>query len=227
MLQICSRTDFLALMYSINAVIDSFSESNNEEVLLSIFVIVASSLAFFRWHPSKEENIRIIQKMNTATPTQIIATIMMFLWLSILENLIKAGATPKQTGKSFAPKNFQFSQTIPIPSAPAQKRTASRATKINAGRGIIDDENTNDENRNVNIGAATTGRLSRRDRLEQYRKEQKAAIERNRKKNVVPFRCGKVHHPVDSLAALPPVPDTKNDQAKICLIHFYKRGIII
>ena len=91
-----------------------------------------------------------------------------------------------------------------------QKRTASRATKINAGRGIIDDENTNDENRNVNIGAATTGRLSRRDRLEQYRKEKKAAIERNRKKNVVPFRCGKVHHPVDSLAALPPVPDTKN-----------------
>ena len=104
------------------------------------------------------------------------------------ENLIKAGATPKQTGKSFAPKNFQFSQTIPIPSAPAQKRTASRATKINAGRGIIDDENTNDENRNVNIGAATAGRLSRRDRLEQYRKEKKAAIERNRKKNVVPFR---------------------------------------
>ena len=94
------------------------------------------------------------------------------------ENLIKAGATPKQTGKSFAPKNFQFSQTIPIPSAPAQKRTASRATKINAGRGIIDDENTNDENRNVNIGAATTGRLSRRDRLEQYRKDKKAAIER-------------------------------------------------
>ena len=59
-----------------------------------------------------------------------------------------------------------------------QKRTASRATKINAGRGIIDHENTNDENRNVNIGAATTGRLSRRDRLEQYRKDKKAAIER-------------------------------------------------
>merc|ERR1719300_2112780 len=53
-------------------------------------------------------------------------------------------------------------------------------------------------------------RLSRKDRLEEYRKEKKAAIERNRKKNVVPFRCGKVHHPVDSLAALPPVPDTKN-----------------
>jgi len=91
-----------------------------------------------------------------------------------------------------------------------QKRNLSRASKINAGRGITVDDNINDENRNVNVGAATNGRLSRRDRLEEYRKEKKAAIERNRKKNVVPFRCGKVQHPVDSLAALPPVPNTKN-----------------
>ena len=33
------------------------------------------------------------------------------------ENLIKAGTTPKQTGKSFAPKNFQFSMKMPMPSA--------------------------------------------------------------------------------------------------------------
>ena len=83
MIRFCSRPDFRALMYSINAVIDIGSESNNEEVLSSIFVIVASSLAVFRWHPSKKENIRIIQKMKTATPTQIIATTMLFLYCKL------------------------------------------------------------------------------------------------------------------------------------------------
>ena len=84
MLRFCSRKYFFAFMYSINAVIDICSESNNEEVLNSTFVVVACSFACFRWHPSKQDAMKIIQKMKTATPTQIIATIMLFLCLSFL-----------------------------------------------------------------------------------------------------------------------------------------------
>ena len=49
----------LEYLDAINAVIDICSESNNEEVLNSTFVIVACSFAFFRWHPSKQETIKI------------------------------------------------------------------------------------------------------------------------------------------------------------------------
>ena len=80
MIRFCSRKYFFAFMYSINAVIDICSESNNEEVLNSTFVVVACSFACFRWHPSKQDAMKIIQKMKTATPTQIIATIMLFLY---------------------------------------------------------------------------------------------------------------------------------------------------
>ena len=67
-------------MYSKNAVTDICSESNNEEVLNSNFVTVATSFAFFRWHPSKQETMKIMQKMKTATPTQTIASIMVLLY---------------------------------------------------------------------------------------------------------------------------------------------------
>ena len=47
MLRFRSRLYFFAFMYSINAVIDISSESSNEAVLNSIFVVVASSFSFF------------------------------------------------------------------------------------------------------------------------------------------------------------------------------------
>ena len=80
MLRFRSRLYFFAFMYSIKAVIDISSESSNEAVLNSIFVVVASSFAFFRWHPSKQETMKIMQKMKTATPIQIIASIILFLY---------------------------------------------------------------------------------------------------------------------------------------------------
>ena len=48
--------------------------------------------------------------------------------------------------------------------------------------------------------------MSKQDKLAEYLRQKKEAQDNNKKKTVQPFRCGKVQHPVDSLAALPPVP---------------------
>ena len=64
---------------------------------------------------------------------------------------------------------------------------------------------------NVNVGAGGSQKLSRKVKLADYirLKLKKKALDQKKKRVVQPFRCGKVHHPLDSLAALPPVPTTK------------------
>ena len=87
-----------------------------------------------------------------------------------------------------------------------KKRQELRARTQNRGRDI--EEETNDENKNVNanFGATAGERLSKQDKLAEYLRQKKEAQDNKKKKTVQPFRCGKVQHPVDSLAALPPVP---------------------
>lgn len=91
-----------------------------------------------------------------------------------------------------------------------QKRNDLRAQKQNKGRQIEEDSNLNDENKNLhaNSGAAA-GRMSRKDKLAEYLRQKKTAQDCKKNKSVQPFRCGKVQHPVDSLAALPPIPGTR------------------
>jgi len=49
--------------------------------------------------------------------------------------------------------------------------------------------------------------MSRREKLEEYqRQKKKTAQDSKSHKSVQPFRSGKVRHPMDTLAALPPVP---------------------
>jgi len=48
-----------------------------------------------------------------------------------------------------------------------------------------------------------------RDKLEEYLRQKKTAQDAKSHKSVQPFRCGKVRYPMDTLAALPPVPGFK------------------
>lgn len=91
-----------------------------------------------------------------------------------------------------------------------QKRNNLRAEKLNRGRQIEEETRPNDENKNItsNTGASAA-RMSRRDKLAEYLRQKKTAQECKSNKSVQPFRCGKVQHPMDTLAALPPIPGSR------------------
>ena len=76
------------------------------------------------------------------------------------------------------------------------KRTTARDEKRNQGRNLEEPQ----EEVKENLGSGQ--RLSRLDRLEQFRRE---------KKTLVPFRAG-VYHPSKEISALPPVPRSGRSQ---------------
>jgi len=91
-----------------------------------------------------------------------------------------------------------------------QKRNDLRAQTQNKGRRIEEDSNLkNDENKNLHANTGSSARMSRKDKLAEYLRQKKTAQDCKKNKSVQPFRCGKVQHPLDSLAALPPVPGTR------------------